>query len=806
MKKWPESLWALAPLLLLALTLGIYAPLLFSTGLPWGSDTLGHLMKVAYLSQQIDAGNWYPNIFPGWYLGIQLFRYYPPLPYYLLLPLYWLSGLAAASWFVFFCGWLGGLAVLLFARWLGRPAAFLAAALFLLAPDHLRVALAEGNLPRALATALFPLTLYSLLRLLETPARRWKILLALTFTLTVLTHAMLAAIAAVTLSLVAVLSWIFGAAPIKNSLTAIFWMALGMALAAFWLLPSLQGGITGLDARAMTEALAVIPLAQLLTPNLRQNIEGIYVGAALLLAAPLLLALTRPRQSFAPALLLTALLITAISLPGINAIFNSLPLSNLLWPLRFLGAASTLLILSTLWLAARQSGFWRWPLLLIFALIALDFSPSLRLIFLRPLDASLEQAAASLAQTPGWRVATLDESRLGSAPTYLLTAQAGREQIFGWAYQGAHTARNVAALNDALTQGHQEYLLSRLDLYGVDAVLALQQSQIPLSAAGFTRRDFSTLTVYTRPGAPRAAILPEQALGIGRGAQNLAYLFPGLTLGGSLLVDEYPLETLTRYQVIFLSGFGWNSQTAAESLLRQAASAGVQIIVDLTGTPLDPLAQIPHFLDVWGEPIFLDAAPLTLSTGATLPGLGSSGQLWHALVPQGLPVEQITLPYLGQTAALWGYQPVGAGKIWFIGFNLVYFAAQTRNTPVIDFLRQIFPPALTEFSPPQFAPLENYRADANGYAFDVFLARDALILIPVAAHDGFFVTENEQPLAAFALENLVALRLPAGKHTLKIGFAPTGIYYAGALVSLLALIFLLALLFRRPSSARESEK
>lgn len=804
MKKWHKSLWSLTPLIMLGLALGLYAPLLFSSGLPWGSDTLGHLMKVRYLDQQIRAGNFYPNLFPSWYLGIQLFRYYPPLPYYLLLPLFWLSGLAAANWFVFLCAWLGSLAILPFARWLGRFAAFLAATLFLMAPDHLRVALAEGNLPRALASVLFPLALYFLLRLLETPARRWKFFLVLTFTLTVLTHAMMAAIAAVTLGVVALLAAAFGATPLKNALTALVWMALGMALAGFWLLPSLQGGITGLDARAMTEALAVIPLMQMLRPNLRENLEGIYVGASLLLTAPLLLALTRPRRNFAPALALAALLMIALSLPGINAVFNALPLSNLLWPLRFLGAASSLLLLSVLWLAARLPGRWRWPLLLTFALIALDFSPSARLIFLRPADASLEEAVTTLQQSPGWRVATLDESRLGSAPTYLLSAQAGREQVFGWAYQGAHTARNVAALNDALIQGHPEYLLSRLDLYGVDAILALQAT--PLELAGFTRQDFPRLTLFTRPGQPRAAILSERALGIGRGAQNLAYLFPGLTLGGSAIVDEYPLETLTRYQTIFLSGFSWNNQSAAESLLRQAASAGTQVVIDLTGTPPDPLAQIPHFLDVWGEPIFLDAAPLSLSSGESLPGPGSSGQLWHAIVPQGLPVEQITVPYLGQTAALWGYQPVGAGKIWFIGFNLVYAASQTGDAATITFLRKIFPPALTEFIPPQFVPLENYQAGANGYEFDVLLERDALILIPVAAHDGFFVTENDRRLAAFALENLVALRLPAGNHTLKIGFAPTGIYYAGAMLSLLVLICLLALLFRRPRIAKESEK
>jgi len=799
-------LWPLSPLWLALLTLTLYAPALTGQGLPWGSDTLGHLMKVDYLAEQWTLGRFYPNLFPGWYLGIQLFRYYPPLPYYLLLPLYWLSGMQAASWFVAVCAWAGSLAFLRFERWFTRPAAFAAGAFFLLLPDTLRVSFAEGNLPRALAMSLFPWAVWVMLSLLQNPvSRRLRLGLAVLLALTVLSHAMMAAIGAAVLGLVALLAWLSGAASLRAMLTALAALVLGLLLSGWWLLPSLQGGITGLDARAMTEALAVVPWAQMLLPNLRQNPEGIYAGAALLWLVPLCLVWARPRPTFALALTLSGWLAISLSLPGVNALFNALPLSNLLWPLRFLSIGSALLLLAFFELLPRLSPAWlRWGLA---ALILLDFIPSLRLIFVRPANPAVLQVSQALKTGSGWRVAALEDSRLASPPSYFFSAQAGREQVFGWAYQGARTALNVASLNEARQFGHETYLLDRLNLYGVDDVLSLEgESPLGLEQAGFRAEAFSGLNLFSRPGGPRALGLEGRVLGIGRGAQNLAFLFPNLLLGPSEVVDSYSLEELSRWQAIYLSGFRWENQTQAENLLRQAADAGVKIVVDLTGVPPDPLAQIPHFLNVWGEPVFLDERPLTLSDGRSLPGLGSGANQWHALVPQGLAEEKLTASYLGQTAVVWGSQPAGRGAIDFIGFNLVYFAAQTRNPQVVELLRQLLPTDLTRAPAPiPVFELGNYRASADGYDFDVSVHRDSFILIPVAAHQGFQALENGRPLPALALENLVALRLPAGKHHLSLRFPLTGLAYGGTALSALSLLALTLWLWRGAGEKYEKD-
>ena len=48
---------------------------------PWASDTQGHLLKVQYLTENLNQGLLSPRILPDWYMGMEFLRYYPPLPY-----------------------------------------------------------------------------------------------------------------------------------------------------------------------------------------------------------------------------------------------------------------------------------------------------------------------------------------------------------------------------------------------------------------------------------------------------------------------------------------------------------------------------------------------------------------------------------------------------------------------------------------------------------------------------------------------------------------------------------------------------
>jgi uncharacterized membrane protein len=787
-------------------TLLVYRGILFPpdgrAAYPWSSDTLGHVLKAEFLQREVASGRLYPNILPSWYMGIQMLRYYPPLPYYLLVGLTYAMGdsVAAANWFIALCALAGALAWLPYHRWVGWLPAMAGGLLYLFLPDNVRVALAEGNLPRVLATALLPLAIYFLLRSLEATGTRWHRLgLALCFALIVLSHVMMAAIYAACSALLSVLCWAGRVTTMRRVILAIVSAALGIMLSGWWLLPSLTGGITELDSSAMTEALAVFPLTTYMNPTLRMSDpEIVYPGAALLLAAVALLFFRRGRDGWVVSLTLTGLFGVLITTPGFNQLFNALPLHHLFWSLRFLGIASFTLLLALVW---RMQAWDRKSVVatvLVLGLLVADGALSLPLIHLRPVRQDVIAVAESLPALTGWREATLDYSRLGSAASYFFTAVGGREQVYGWAYQGARTARNVAAINEALRWGYSSYVLNRLTLLGADDVVLLRTAPIDpslppaLAAAGFVPTyDGRETTLYHRDGAPRAYRVNWRALGIGRGAQNLAYLFPQLIVGTRSRVDDYTFDELVAYDTLFLSGFQWANRERAEELVQQVAQAGVQIVVDLTGVPNDPLAREPYFLDVWGELIALGPSPIQVE------GDGQSYQLqpfsaqfprWQTHTPQGLDVETLYHDYLGAKSTVLGYNVYGRGRVWFIGLNLPYHAALTGDPVVVDLLADLLQLPAGQPNDYQAVPLTDYTPSQSGYSFSYTLDTYDTLLVPVAHHEGTKVQVDGRVVPVDSFENLVAFDAPAGQHEVTIQVRPTPIYTWGWVASGLALL------------------
>ncbi len=814
---------ALAAFLLALVAVLVYRAILFapSSLYPWASDTLGHVLKAEYLLDQLRLGRLYPDLFPGWYVGVQMMRYYPPLPYYLLAALLAVVGdsVRAANVFIVLCALIGGLAWLPYRRWIGLPAALVGGILYLFLPDNVRVALAEGNLPRVMATALLPLAVYLLLRALEVDgARRHRLGLTCCFAAIVLCHAMMAAIYTACCALLIVLCLVMRATAFRRGALALVSIALGVMLSGWWLLPSLTGGITELDASAMTEALAVFPLTTYLNPILRAaDPEIVYPGAALLLAATVLLFVRRGGDATAVALTWTGLFGVLISTPGFNALFGALPMSNLFWPLRFLGIASFALLLAVLW---RAPTLWRSPLVvaLLVGLVAADSLLSARLIHLQPANRDVIAVADALPALSGWRQATLDHSRLGSAASYFFTAWGGREQLYGWAYQGARTARNVAAINEGLQRGYTPYVLDRLTLLGVDDLALLRAPDIDpalpgaLLHAGFEavyRGD--ALTLYHRSGAPRAYTVRWPALGIGRGAQNAAYLFPQMVVGGKTRLDEYTPAELTAYRTLFLSGFEWKDRRQAEALIEQAARAGVRIVIDLNGVPHDPLAREPYFMGVWGETIILGPGAVRIYGEGEhvypLQNFSVQFDTWQTCTPQGLDREVLWLNYLGARSAVLGYNEIGAGRVWFVGLNIPYHAALTQDAAAIGLLAELFDLPPGEGNAYQSVPLLDYIPSEAGYDFAYNQDSAGVLIVPVAHHEGTEVRVDGEAVRSFSLENLVAFEAPAGAHRVTMRVRQTAIYGWGLVASGLALMGLIGLWFlgeRKEESLDES--
>ena len=120
-------------------------------------------------------------------------------------------------------------------------------------PDNLKIAMAEGNLPRILTTAILPLVFWSVLNILQLKGKKlvWFLLMtALLIHILVLCHVMMAAIYCVCFTLFAIFMWAFGGASLNRVINTIIVIAIGVASSAWWLLPSLKGGLTGMSTTA----------------------------------------------------------------------------------------------------------------------------------------------------------------------------------------------------------------------------------------------------------------------------------------------------------------------------------------------------------------------------------------------------------------------------------------------------------------------------------------------------------------------------------------------------------------------------
>jgi uncharacterized membrane protein len=339
-----------------------------------------------------------------------------------------------------------------------------------------------------------------------------------------------------------------------------------------------------------------------LDPTLRGgDLEAYYLGLSLLGGLALALCFWKRLAPWLRSLAVTALVTGFISSTIAGDLYNALPFHQLFWPLRFLSFAGFALLLATLGVASclwrsrprRRVNYYQAGVLGMLLLLALDFSPSLALVHGREPHHHLVRLAHRLEELPGWRVATADLSLLGSAPSYLFTYPGGREQVFGWAFQGSVTAPLLAHINQAMVTGHHSYAIDRLSLLGADDVVVLRQREIPgafpqaLEDAGF-RLDQAAhnLELYHRPGVPRAHTIPYQVLGIGRGAQNLALIFPEAVVGDSVYLDDYDPAFLASFERLYLSGFKWHNKSDAEALVRGFLEGGGRLaLVDLTAWP-----------------------------------------------------------------------------------------------------------------------------------------------------------------------------------------------------------------------------
>ena len=811
--------YLLAAVLILFLSLLAYQHILWTPveqRFPWGSDSWGHLFKAEMLYEQIQQGNYYPQFTEYWYNGVQPFRYWAPLPYYALAGLRGLSGdiFTAGHLYIYLCALLGALSWLLLSRRMGLWPAVMAALVWLLWQDNVRVAFSEGNLPRVLATALLPL-LFALFLHIITRRKSYGAIIAviLTVQLTLLCHAMIAAVYCLSLALFVFFLWVFQGCSVKDLARGLMVLAAGVLTSSWWLLPSLSGGITGIDAQAVKQVVQFVPAHISLSPLCRfKNVETFYWGISLIMLLLSSLATWKSKPAWARSLTVCGIILLLITFPLFRAIYITLPLSHLLWPLRFSSFAALAVLASgfTLeleekrqrWLQSSTVAACLLVVLLVFLLVDCLFS--FRLLAhtgTRPF--TIIQSGEFIKQEPGWRVATIDLSQLGSAPSFTFSEMAGLEQVFGWAWQGAVTSRNIMLLNTGLEQQYYPFLFrSCVDLGATDLVVKedvitdLEAFREAAKRAGYQQRNkFADISVWRSISRPYLVQKNPRCLVIGKYGGTIALQFPEVEMALSSRIDDCSLEKLEQYSMLILSGANWHSKKQAEKLISDYALSGGKVFIEMAGMPPNVLAKQPEFLGVYGEAVSIrqEIEVRGEDTRVILPPVWQQEGEWKAYVPMGLDKVELEFSYYGNQAPILGYKMLKGKKIWFLGANLSYHAYQSGQSESARLLKKILD-LQTEYSGDTILPLQEYEASEEGFRMSYRLEQDAEVIVPISLLDGLVVKLDGRRIEAGNYENLLKLHLPAGTHRLEMSIEKTAIFTWGKYLSLFALLLVIAAL------------
>ncbi len=695
---------------------------------PSGSDIYGHLFKSDLLFQSIKNGDLYPLYTNLWYNGLQPFRYWAPLPYYLQAMLQYFAGgdvLNSYLLFVSFSFVVGGIGWLIWGLTYRRMAfcTFLGCLWFFL-PDNLRVFFVEGNFPRMVVAIFLPYLFYFVWRFAEGRKKKALIPIMLIMSCITLCHVMVAAMTGIT-SFIFLLIYSINQRRLKESIYIIIAMLLSITACGFWLYPALKGGLIGMEASATEEVMQSLstPITVSLNPLIRTYgiFDYYYFGLSIfaLSLIGLFLANKKSRPGF-----YTAIIILFGTTTAMVPFLDKLPLNQLFWMTRFTPIVYSIFLLSLLeWKNCR-----RYVVIVIALAIAADCIPSMDLQrYHSQTPAKLSYTLAEAKALTSQRISLLDLSVFDSYPSYNFSSEEPKRQYsFGWAWQGASTAHNIVMINTAAEKGYYYYLFDRSIELGDDTVLVRKElvSKAKKTAAdlreaanssGYRLVNETNYTYVFHKDVPKVFGDKSNYLGIaiGNSANLISLEYPVFVEGASQNITDYTFEELSKYRVIYLSGFTYSDRKTAESLLVQTANAGVKIIVDMNRIPIDPITSRMTFFDVTAQSI-------TFSN--QYPELMYRDKIYDS-VPFKKEYSTWNTVYLENAKQIQGYSWfqnkrlafVGTGdnkNIIFMGYNFLYHVMETNDESVTSLMTDLLGLASNQLPERKIIPLEvTYQRD-----------------------------------------------------------------------------------------------
>lgn len=686
-----------------------------------GNDAWGHLFKSNLMYQNLKKGNIYPLFTNLWYNGVQPYRYWGPLTYYILAGLQWLAGGDIEASYYLFAGvsfFIGGIGWLLWGISTRRMllCAFISLTWFFL-PENIRVYFCEGNIPRMVTAIIIPYLVY-FIWLFVTRNKNWAVFfIAILVAMMALSHLMISAMMGIA-SFIFLLIWGFENKKMLKPAEVIVSMLLGYVLAGIWIVPALIGGLVAMNSEASASVMESLTYSLSSTLDPFNRISGItdtfYYGISIIAIAVIGIVLSEKKWK---AGYYTNIIILICTTPAMVPLLSKLPLSQLLWMMRF----ATIAYAFFLWSFIEWKNLRRFMVLFLCILLAVDCIPSLNIdrYYTQSKGAVIDELAAA-KQITSQRVAIIDLSYLGSYPSWeLCNGDKPVQYTFGWAWQGASTATNIVMLNTAIEKGHYEFLFDRCVELGNDTVIVLKEliakaneteEHLVEAAAmsGYQTYLETDKAIVFHFDAPPAFAIKTRYKGFGIGAYVDQIVFPYPTfIGESMNIEDYDIDELAEYETLYLSGFEYYTLENAERIVKELADRGVRVVIDMNHIPVVEENKRMYFLGVVAQDISFETMFPTINfKGETMymSRFPEEYSTWNTKYIEGVQNVWGTADYYGQELSFVGTN--NNDNIIFLGFNLLYFCTQTEDENAYKILDECFDTRLYELPKREIIPIK----------------------------------------------------------------------------------------------------
>lgn len=670
-----------------------------------GCDAWGHIFKGNLMYEGLIKGELYPLYTSLWYNGLQPYRYWAPLPYYFWAILEVCAKGNIQNTYYLFAGVIfimGGLPFLLWGR--DKKANLLGLFLGILwffMPENVRVFFCEGNFPRIMTTCLIPYLVYYIWKYVSQNKDKSMIGIVFCMALMTLSHVMIAAMMGIA-TFVFLILYAIGHHRIKRSIEVIAGMLIGIMLCGIWLIPALSGGLVGMDKEASSSVMASLSYDLNVSLNPMNRISGVvdtfYYGISIVIISFMGIFLSRNKEKMG---YIVALVILLATTTAFIPILSKLPLSQLLWMMRFSTIAYAFFIWSILeW--DKIKPFFMGVLLVI---LMIDCLPSFNINrYYTSMQGKADRAFNVGKQITSQRIALFDLSTYGSYPAYAFCSEEDKVQYsYGWAWQGATTAPNIVLLNTAIETEEYLYLFDRALELGNDTVLypkalvgrnGKEEKDLldGAAASGYLLYDVvDEIYIFHRDTPDTFGIETQYVgLGIGKYADTIQLSYPNFTYSAEKVIDSYTEQELKQYKYIYLSGFEYHNKQKAEQLLKKVAAAGTKVMIDVTHMPIERESKRMAFMGVMAEDIVFEKHYPKLMWGKrpiVCDEFSENESLWRTKYIEKITNPIVVTSYYGQKLNVIGTND--NENIIFIGLNLIYHSLKTDDAKVQELLKNL---------------------------------------------------------------------------------------------------------------------